>query len=111
MAHYSKVKKNYPLTPLLLPKHNHYNRYLHTCTVRKRVREASTEATGSAIPIRVLRQTCGHIYSSNSDASLLSTMGWSSQFSFDYTWLPRSYYQSNPSETEQGNAGEQPCKG
>lgn len=95
MAHYSKVKKSYPQTPLVLAKHNRYNRYLNTTTIRNRVYEATVEATDQKIPIRVLKQTCGHIYSSKSDASLLSTMGWSNQFSFHYTWLPRTYYQSN----------------
>jgi site-specific recombinase XerD len=90
--HYQQVKKSYPLTPLVLPKSNISNRYLSTESIRNKVYDATIEATGQAIPIRVLRQTCGHLYSSKADASILSSMGWSNQFAFHYTWLPRIYY-------------------
>ena len=108
--HFKRVKKTYPNTPLVLPYSNISNRYMNTDTVRNRVKLATVEATGNYIPIRVLRQTCGHIYSSKADASILSTMGWSNSFAFHYTWLPRTYYRSetDSSETYQGNAGEQP---
>jgi len=90
--HYQKVKKNYPQYWLLLPYHLHYNRPLGQDCVRIRINKASIAATGVAIHPKVLRQTCGHIYSRNQDASILATLGWSPQFAFHYTWLPRQYF-------------------
>jgi len=93
--HYQKVKKTYASTPLVLSQSNISNRYLNTDTIRKRVASATREATQTPIPIRVLKQTCGHLYTHKADASILSTMGWSEQFAFQYTWLPRIYLSEN----------------
>ena len=90
--HYQKVKKTFPNTPLVLPLSNISNRYLNTDTIRNRVMRATVEATGLKIPIRILKQTCGHLYTNKADASILSTLGWSDQFAFQYTWLPRTYF-------------------
>lgn len=91
---YQKTKKTYPLKPLLLPRHRNYNRLLNSDEARERIKEATTQATGHYIPARILRQTCGHLYSKNGDASILSRMGWSEQFSFCYTYLPRTFFNS-----------------
>ncbi len=32
---------------------------------------------------------CGHLHTKNGDGSVLSTLGWSPNFAFHYTWLPR----------------------
>jgi integrase len=96
---YQKTKKTYPLKPLLLPRHRNYNRPLSSDQARKRIKEATIKATGHYIPARILRQTCGHLYSKNGDASILSRMGWSQQFSFCYTWLPRTFFSTESSLT------------
>ncbi len=70
--HYNKIKSTYPNYQLILPKHNHYNRPISKTTVRKIIKKASIEATGINIPTRVIRQTCGHMYSKNKDASMRS---------------------------------------
>jgi hypothetical protein len=101
LEHYEKIKKSYPNYQLTLPYHNHYNRTLHKHTVLKRVKKATLEATGVVIPPRVLKQTCAHIYSRNQDASLLSRLGWSPQFAFCYTWLPRRYFTVIPKQKTQ----------
>lgn len=92
-CHYQNLIKPYPNSPLLLPMHNLHNRSLSTPVARKRVIEATIEATGCSIPIRVLRQTCGHIYASKADSSILSSLGWSEDCAFSYSWLPRTFYQ------------------
>jgi hypothetical protein len=92
LDHYDKTKKTYPHMPLLLSRHRNCNRPLSSDQVRQRIREATVTATGHHIPARILRQTCGHLYSRNGDASILSRMGWSPQFAFCYTWLPRTYF-------------------
>ncbi len=89
---YEKIKKTYPHRPLLLPYHGHYNRPICTHQARKRIKSATLAATGHYIPARILRQTCGHLYSKNGDASILSRIGWSPQFAFTYTWAPRTYF-------------------
>ena len=92
LQHYQKIKKTYPNHPLLLPYSNHFNRSISGDVTQDRIQKAALSATGVAITARVLRQTCGHIYSRNQDASLLTRMGWSPQFAFHYTWLPRKYF-------------------
>jgi hypothetical protein len=89
---FEKTKKTYPHHPLLLPYHGHYNRPICTHKVRERLKSATIAATGHYIPARILRQTCGHLYSKNGDASILSRIGWSPQFAFTYTWAPRTYF-------------------
>lgn len=89
---YSKTTKTYPSNRLFLPRHGHYDRPIHQKTFIKRVYAATFKATGKKIPPKVLRQTCGHLHSKNGDASILSTLGWSPSFSFDYTWLPREIF-------------------
>jgi hypothetical protein len=88
-ARYDETKKTFPCRRLLLPKHHHYTRPLSDGPLMRRIYNATTIATGCCIPPRVLRQTCGHLYSQNGDGSLLSRLGWSPQFAFHYTWLPR----------------------
>ena len=92
LEHYQKTKKSYPQHWLCLPYHYNYNRPLSYDTLHKRIQQATLAATGKTIPAKILRQTCGHIYSRNQDASVLTTLGWSPQFAFHYTWLPRQYY-------------------
>lgn len=96
---YEKTKKTYPYKPLLLPRHRNYNRPLNSDEARERIKEATLQATGHYVPPRILRQTCGHLYCKDGDASILSRMGWSPQFSFCYTWLPRTFFPANSSLT------------
>jgi site-specific recombinase XerD len=99
--HYVRVKKTYPLTPLVLSNSYHCNRYLHTDVIRKRVWAATYDACGVKIPLRVLKQTCGHLYAKNADTSILTGMGWSPQFAFHYNWMPRVLYAENKSTLAQ----------
>lgn len=91
-THFAKTKKSYPHRPLLLPYHAKHNRPICTHKVRERIKSATVAATGHYIPARILRQTCGHLYSKDGDASILSRIGWSPQFAFAYTWAPRTYF-------------------
>jgi site-specific recombinase XerD len=86
------VKSSFPGDPLFFPESNVSNRPLSTDIVLERIKRATREATGHAIPARILRQTCGHLHSMKQDASALSRLGWSPQFAFHYTWLPRVYF-------------------
>ena len=94
-AHYRRVRKSFPQHPLLLPYNNRSNSVLNTDTVSERIKIATTLAIKTPVTAKVLRQTCGHIYSRNQDASLLTQLGWSPQFAFHYTWLPRRYFSKN----------------
>jgi integrase len=80
--HYAQVKSTYPRFSFILPRHNGYNRPLASDTIRGRMKEATTAATGINIPIRVLRHTCGHLHTKYRDASALSTLGWSPEFAY-----------------------------
>ena len=96
---YPKVKQTYAAPRLLLPRNAVYSRPLHQKTVLERFYQATIEATGKRIPVKVFRQTCGHLHSRNGDSSLLATLGWSPSFSFYYTWLPRQIF-SAPNTTD-----------
>ena len=37
-------------------------------------------------------QTCGDLHMPEGDGSVLTVLGWSPQFAFDYTWLPRRFF-------------------
>ena len=92
--HRSKIKSPCLYAPLILPRNHHHNRPPSDTLVQRRINRATLAATGQPIPTRILRQTCGHIYSMNNDASMLSRLGWSTSFSFQYTWRPRCYFKS-----------------
>jgi hypothetical protein len=95
-ARYTRTqpKASFPRTPLFLDPQFQHNRNLSNDYIRTLVKSATLSATGSAILPRVLRQTCGHIMTRGDDASALSHLGWSPQFAFHYTWLPRTQFQS-----------------
>ena len=93
IKNYEKTKKSFPNYSVFLPYSFVHNRPLSNETINKRSLLATKEATGVAVPIKILRQTCGFIHSRNGDASILSTLGWSQEFSFAYTWLPVTYYK------------------
>jgi site-specific recombinase XerD len=90
----SEIKSPSAKAPLLLPRNRQHNRPLSDTIVLRKIMAASQAATGMEISARVLRQTCGHLHSRNQDASILARLGWSSQFAFHYTWLPRTYFTS-----------------
>lgn len=93
---YDATKKTFPCRRLLLPEHHHYTRPLSDTLLVERIYAATVAATGFCIPPNVLRQTCGHLYSQSGDGSLLSRLGWSPQFAFHYTWLPRKIVSASP---------------
>lgn len=93
---YGKVKKNFPCPRLLLPKHHHHTRPLSDKTLNQRIYAATLAAIGVCISPKVLRQTCGHLYSKHGDGFLLSRIGWSPEFAFCYTWLPRKIDAGRP---------------
>ena len=63
------------------------------CTLRNRVMDATLLAIGEKVPPVVLRKTSGHLHSMKGDASILATLGWTKEASFDYTWVPKVVYQ------------------
>lgn len=87
--HYTKTKKSFPCPRLVLPRNYHYTRPIHPQTLISRIYAATVAATGRKIPPKILRQTCGHIHTRNGDGSVLTKLGWSPNFAFQYTWLPR----------------------
>lgn len=97
LQHYAQIKKTYPYQPLFLDKSFRSNRPLSTDCINERFKNATLAAVGSPISIRIVRQTCGHLYSQVADTSILSRLGWSPQFAFHYTWLPRTYIASKKS--------------
>jgi hypothetical protein len=93
LIQFNQLKKSYPNYYLMLPRYRSVQP-LSKGTIQARVYEATVAAVGKKIPPKVLRKTCGDLHSSSSDASVLSVLGWSSDYCFRYTWLPRSYFQN-----------------
>ena len=89
-------KTTFPKTPLFCDPQLLHNRNLSDTYISKLVKTATWIATGVPIPPRVLRQTCGHLMTRGDDASALGQLGWSPQFAFHYTWLPRVQFQPKP---------------
>ena len=96
---YSMTTQTYPSLRLILPKHHHYTRPLTSDTLIERIYKATVAATGKKISPKVLRQTCGHLNTKNGDASVLSTLGWSPESAFQYTWRPREIVSSDNNST------------
>lgn len=94
LAQYNQLYKNYPNYYLMLPRYRSVQA-LTKGTIQARVFEATMAAVGEKIPPKVLRKSCGNLHSSSSDASLLSVLGWSSEYCFRYTWLPRNYFNNS----------------
>jgi len=89
---YGQLKKSCPNYYLMLPRYRSVQT-LTKDTIKTRVFEATMAAVGKKIPLSVLRKTCGHLHSTSSDSSILSTIGWSRDYCFKYTWMPRVYFQ------------------
>jgi site-specific recombinase XerD len=98
-SRYEKGKKDFPLHPLILQKNGRHNRPLHTVSILKRFVKATTLATGVPVPMNVVRRTCGHVYSIQRDAGILTELGWSKEYSFHFTWRPRRLFTSKKSKT------------
>ncbi len=94
---YKKTKWTYPRQSPILPPRGNHNRPVSSEYVATLIAQATIAAVGVPIPVRILRQTCGHLHSTRQDSSLLTRLGWSAQFAFHYTWLPRQHYQSENS--------------
>ncbi|MDD4975697.1 MAG: hypothetical protein PHY93_15175 [Bacteriovorax sp.] len=91
LAQYNQLQKAYPNYFLMLPRYRSVQA-LTRGTIQARVYEATMAAVSEKIPPKVLRKSCGNLHSSSSDASLLSVLGWSSEYCFRYTWVPRKYF-------------------
>jgi hypothetical protein len=98
-SRYEKGKKDFPLHPLILQKRGRHNRPLHTVSILKRFVKATTLASGVPIPMNVVRRTCGHIYSIQGDAEIISKLGWSREYSSDFMWRPRRLFTSKKIKT------------
>jgi len=94
-AHFAKIKPRttFPRSPLFLDSKFLHNRNVSCDHIRSLIKKATAYATGTEISPRVLRQTCGHVMTRGDDASVLGHLGWSPQFAFHYTWLPRVLFQ------------------
>lgn len=89
---YAATKASYPLQRLFLPRDGRCNRPLSERTIVDRVYAATQKAIGRNVPPNVLRQTSGDLHTKSGDGSMLTTLGWSPQFAFHYTWLPREHF-------------------
>ncbi len=89
---YSKIKRDFPLSPLLLRSDGRHPRHLRTLAVRDRVNAAAMTAVGFEVPISVLRRTGAHVYTSQVDAAVLTQFGWSKDYSFDFVWRQRRLF-------------------
>ena len=89
---HESVRKNFPLRPLILHKQGLHNRPLRTLAIVKRFEKATLLACGYSVPMNIVRRTSGHIYSIQGDAAVLTEMGWSKDYSFDFMWRPRRLF-------------------
>lgn len=94
---YAETKTTYPRYSLILPRTKEHNRPVNPDAVRNLMERATRAATGISIPIRVLRQTCGHLHTNHRDATPLQQLGWSPQYSSKYPWYNRTYYSPDES--------------
>lgn len=90
---YGQLKNIFPKYYLMLPRYRSAWP-LSKSTITHRVYEATLAAIGEKIPLRVLRKTCGHLHTIHNDSSLLSRLGWSHHYCFNYTWVPKVYFSS-----------------
>jgi|GEM_PF-4500586 len=86
---FAATVKDFPGQPLILNRQGRNNRPLRTLAIYKRFYKATLVATDRKIPLSLIRRTGAHFYAARGDASALSTMGWSKDYSFDFTWAPR----------------------
>ena len=89
---FAKLKNPSPIRPLFLAPNIHHNRPATPFTLQNVIKNATAIATGKPIPMRVLRMTAGHLHTYQTDASMLTELGWSRSQSFKYTWMPRKYW-------------------
>jgi hypothetical protein len=94
-SYYDKMQGSHYTRPLLIHERSEHARPISHRTLMRRVYRATVAATGKKIPLKVLRQTCGHIYSREKDTSILPTMGWSRNYAYFYALLPRVYFTPN----------------
>jgi integrase len=99
-SRYQAVKQTFPTQRLILARRGIHTRPICQKTLVKRVRTATIKALGVAVSASVLRQTCGHLYSGNGDASLLSRLGWAPESAFRYTWVPRELVSATPADQQ-----------
>lgn len=92
IAQYQSLKKSVPHQYLMLPRRRHIQPITKD-TLRRRVTEATFLAIGEEVPPAVLRKTSGYLHSMKGDASILATLGWTKETSFDYTWVPKVVYR------------------
>ena len=89
---YNKIKKDFPLSPLLLRSDSRHSRHLRSLAVRDRVKAATVTAVGFEIPASVIRRTGAHVYAAQVDAAILTQFGWSKDYSFDFVWRQRRLF-------------------
>lgn len=89
---YNKIKKDFPLSPLLLRSDSRHSRHLRSLAVRDRVKTATVAAVGFEIPTSVIRRTGAHVYAAQVDAAILTQFGWSKDYSFDFVWRQRQLF-------------------
>ena len=87
-----KIKRDFPLSPLLLRSDSGHPRPLRTLAVQDRVKVAATAAVGFEIPVSVIRRTGAHVYTNQVDAAMLTEFGWSRDYAFDFVWRQRRLY-------------------
>ena len=83
---------DYPHQLLLFAKSLRSNRPISVTELCKRVYQATNDAVGEEIPPSVLRRTCGHIYSTTGEASILIDLGWSKNCASQFLWKQREYF-------------------
>jgi len=103
MAYWKKqiesVHQIYERTPLILPHNHQYAVSLDSTVIDNRIKAATTAALGRRVPFTLLRNTCGVINTRHNDASVLSTLGWSTKHSFAFVRLPREIVGPSQAET------------
>lgn len=86
------IKKTYPRSPLFIADRSPSTRPMGRQWLSDRIAKATKLATGTAIPMSILRQTSGMLHRRGMDASMLRRLGWAGASAFHYTWAPVTYY-------------------
>lgn len=98
-AHYIQMNGDTPRYFLILNLKRISNKMISCETIRRKMLEATLTATGVAIPISVLRQTCGFLHTKYQDATMLATLGWSPELGRNFIWGNKTYYTPKDSNS------------
>jgi site-specific recombinase XerD len=91
-SRYQKIKQDFPTSPLFIRSDSRHGRNVRSLAILEILNEDLTSLFGYNIPPAVLRRTGAHIYSNQVGASVLTELGWSQDYAWDFVWKQRKLF-------------------